>query len=187
MARVRLTQSGFENYTGRIGKVLFVNGVSGDIAELLADGVGENIAANIVAANGTTVIRKAGAAERLAANRLVHVGAPAETIAPVHQSLNPDPLPIKSIEADVYSLQDGDAGYLLNFTDACVVTVSADLDDTFYCSLRQAGEGQVEIVAGSGATVEEIDGYLKTEKRLSIVGITRFPDGVFQVTGRTAE
>jgi hypothetical protein len=188
MARVRLTKIGYTNFTGDIGKVAFVNGVSGAITDVHADAIGSVMSANIVADDGATVVRQAGGSARAIANKTTRVAAHPNRLASTTQAINPDPLPIKTITDATYTLTNGDAGYLLDFTGAtgCLVTVPASLEDAFYCTMHQGGNGQIQVVPDSSASVVEIDNRFKSEKRLAILSLTRFPDRSFQLTGRTA-
>ncbi|MGO7833324.1 hypothetical protein [Rhizobium johnstonii] len=113
-----------------------------------------------------------------------------ETVkAVVVRQLSPvmgEALRMVTYDVAAYTLRPIDQAQLLNFPQGCVVTVPDGLPIDFYCTLRQAGAGHIEIVAASGVTVEEIDGYMKSEKRLALLALARFPDGSFQLTGRTA-
>jgi hypothetical protein len=187
MARVRLTQLGYADFTGNIGKVAFADGVSDIITEVQADAVGSVISADLVGDDGATVVRQAGGAARAVANKTTRAGAFPNRIASADQPRTDlETRYIRSLSAATYTLTDADAGYLLDFTAGCVVTVPVDLDSAFYCSLRQGGDAQIQVAAGQGATVVEIDNNFKTEKKLAVIGIERFPDGSFQISGRTA-
>ena len=111
------------------------------------------------------------------------------TKAVVVRQLSPvrgEPLRIVTYDVPTYTLRAVDYAFLLNMPQQCVITVPADLPADFYCSIRQAGSGRIQIVGAAGVTVEEIDGYFKSEKRLAVVSLARMPDGSFQLTGRTA-
>ncbi|WP_206825344.1 hypothetical protein [Agrobacterium sp. Ap1] len=102
-------------------------------------------------------------------------------------SLIPENLAIKTVETATHLLTNEDWGILLSFTQGCKITVPNGLASHFYCTLRQSGADQIEVVPGEGATVEEIDGNFKSEKRLAVLALARIPlDGAFQLTGRTA-
>lgn len=189
MARVRLTALGFESFTGNLGKVRFVDGLSEEITPAQAAVVGAAYSSILVEGEGDdeTEIGSASPAEQLAQNATTRVSAPRNIDAPAHQlRLDAEPFYIKRVTFSEYTITQEDLGYLLDFTDAAIVTVPAGLKDDFYCSLRQGGENQIEVQAEPGVTVEEIDGFMKSEKRLAILNLARFPDGSFQITGRTA-
>lgn len=188
MARVRLTALGMEHFTGNLGKVRFVDGVSGVITQAQAEVVGAAYKAVLVQANGTTVIGPASPAARAATEAPDRAAAAPSTDAPANQlRLDLEPLYVKQIDALTYTLSQGDAGYLLNFSLGTEITIPSTLQDGFYCNLRQAGVNQIEVAAVLGVVLDEIDGNFKSEKRLAVLSLSRLPDGSFQLTGRTAE
>ncbi|MBY3070751.1 hypothetical protein HFO71_10400 [Rhizobium laguerreae] len=97
-----------------------------------------------------------------------------------------DPTLVRTVNAPTYTLNNDDWGYVLDFTQGTIITVPAELNARFNCALRQGGDDQFEVVAGSGAVVEEIDDHFKSEQRLALLTLCRFPDGKFQIIGRTA-
>ncbi|AGC36046.1 hypothetical protein B7L88_gp002 [Rhizobium phage RHEph10] len=175
-----------EHFTGNLGKVRFVDGVSADLTPAQAEVVGAAYKSVLVQANGTTVIGPASPAAR-AATQAPDRAAPAPAgVAPVEQARTDlEPFYIKTIDKATYTLSDDDAGYLLDFVQGTTITVPTGLADDFYCSLRQGGASQIRVV-GAGVTVEEIDNQFRSEKRLAVLQVARFPDGKFQLLGRTA-
>ncbi|QIG75612.1 hypothetical protein EVC20_041 [Rhizobium phage RHph_Y2_17_1] len=186
MARVRLTALGMEHFTGNLGKVRFVDGVSADLTPAQSEVIGAAYKSVLVQADGTTVIGPASPAARAATQAPGRAAAAPVVDAPAEQARTDlERFYIKSLNVPTYTLKDEDAGYLLNFAQGTIVTVPTGLPDDFYCSLRQGGSNQITVV-GAGVTVEEIDGRFRSEKRLAILHVARFPDGKFQLIGRTA-
>ncbi|TDW20412.1 hypothetical protein EV128_12542 [Rhizobium azibense] len=185
-ARVRLKALGMEHFTGKIGKISFVDGLSEYVTQRQAE---------VIGAAYETVYVNAGGAETQSANPTLRVayfatvreGEAPSVEAPANQRrLDAEPLYLKSILGVSYTLTTDDHGYLLDFADGAQITVPANLPDDFYCTLRQGGEDQLTVLAATDVTVEEIDGFMKSEKRLAILSLARFPDGSFQLSGRTA-
>ncbi|MBX4911357.1 hypothetical protein HJA82_29025 [Rhizobium bangladeshense] len=186
MARVRLTALGMELYTGTIGKVRFVDGVSADISDSQARVIGAAYKSVLVAADGTTVLGPASPTAQAAAAQPARAAVAPTVIASEDQARTDlERFYLKSIDLPAYTLDQDDAGYLLDFAQGTVVTVPTGLSDDFYCSLRQGGSSQIR-VTGAGVVVEEIDNQFRSEKRLAIMQVVRFPDGKFQLMGRTA-
>ncbi|QIG69073.1 hypothetical protein EVB78_040 [Rhizobium phage RHph_N1_15] len=187
MARVRLTALGMEHFTGNIGKVRFVDGVSGDITASQARVIGAAYKSDLVGSDGTTVVGPASPSAQAAAAQPARSAVAPAVLAPAEQARTDlEPFYIKAIDKATYTLTNDDAGYLLDFAQGTVITVPTGLKDDFYCSLRQGGATQIR-VTGAGVTVEEIDNRFRSEKRLAILNVARFPDGKFQLIGRTAE
>ncbi|QWW69347.1 hypothetical protein [Rhizobium sp. WYJ-E13] len=97
-----------------------------------------------------------------------------------------EPLRMVTYDVPAYTVRPIDRAQMLNFPQGCIITVPEDLPLDFYCTLRQGGDDQITITQGAGATVEEIDGKFRSEKRLAILTLLRFPNGSFQLVGRTA-
>jgi hypothetical protein len=95
---------------------------------------------------------------------------------------------ILSLSETAVQLTDDHHGKILDFLAATAVTVTIPntLRIDFYCGLSQGGIGQVNVVAGSGATLVEADSRFKTEKRYVILSLIAFTEDTFRLFGRTA-
>lgn len=67
---------------------------------------------------------------------------------------------VKEITSTTYTLQAGDSGKVLEFNNASpiTVTVPATLAKGWCATVVQAGAGTPTFTAGSGATINEVDG-----------------------------
>jgi hypothetical protein len=181
MPRIKLTKPAFANLTGKMLGAVFTNGVSNDVNLSIIDAIAAAIGGNLVQSDGTTVIGPAGAAYRKT------------TVTPTREFKYVEPLVaqgsestrVKSINAATYSIVAEDFGFILDFAVGTTITVPNNLPAAFNCALRQGGVDQIEVVAGGGAVVEEIDNQFTSEKRLAILTLARFPNGKFQLIGRT--
>jgi hypothetical protein len=193
--KVRITALGREEYTGKIAKVSFKDGLSENFVSYQeAMSVCATITAEISPDYGDGDLNFSPASPALLAAQFAterEDDAP-DTVATKVVLPNVEPLAIKTIQGSEYLLSDSDAGYLLDFEEGCEITVPSGLKEGFYCSLRQGGDDQIEVAGddpeiGRAVIVEEIDDLFFSEKRLAILHLARFPDGSFQLTGRTGE
>jgi len=188
MPFIKLTKASLANLTGQLpGKnfrgVDFKNGVSVNNLDLaLADKFAAQLEGVMLCNAQGIVTGPAGSFHR----KTTQIPTPVVPRAPSVIAEGSDSARVKTIDTKSYTVQPSDFGMILDFTEGATVTVPADLPAAFQCALRQGGEDQIEIVEGEGATVEEIDGKFMSEKRLAILTLIRFPDGTFQVIGRTA-
>ncbi|MBY3231870.1 hypothetical protein [Rhizobium laguerreae] len=187
MPRIKLMKPSFANLTGQLpGKnfrgVNFTSGISDDIPLAVVDKIAAQIAGCRLVDGSGVDLGPAGSAYR----KTTTIPTP---VVPRTQSViaeGSDSTRVRTISTTTYTLAPTDVGMILDFTVGTVVTVPASLPAAFNCALRQGGANQIQVVAGVGATVEEIDGKFKSEKRLALLTLARFPDGKFQLIGRTA-
>lgn len=78
--------------------------------------------------------------------------------------------PINVIGAGTYDVIESDAGYLLRFTAACTITLPAGFSFGKYIDFQQAGTGQIQFVAGAGATLQKSGLTAKARDQYSRVG-----------------
>ncbi len=189
MPHIKLTNPRFANLTGQLpGKnfrgVDFVNGVSRDNLDLaIADKIAAQLAGTMLCDAAGVVSGSAGSLYRLPTSL-----APVREWPRAESSVgeSPDSARVREIDATSYTLTEADLGMILDFTEGATVTVPTSLPAAFQCALRQGGENRITVEGGEGATVEEIDSKFVSEKRLSILSLIRFPNGKFQLIGRTA-
>ena len=82
-------------------------------------------------------------------------------------------LPVTTDSGTSRTLSSSDNNTLIKFTSSSAVTVTVpnSLAVGFHCAILQAGTGTVTIVAGSGATLNNVDGDLSLAARYAIAGI----------------
>ncbi|MGV1754839.1 hypothetical protein [Agrobacterium sp. CG674] len=189
MPYIKLTKASFANLTGQLpGKnfrgVDFKNGVS---VKNLPIAVADKFAAQL---EGTMLCNASGAVSGPAGSfhRKTTISLPdtdwPRSVGGIAEGA--DSARVKTIDTLTHDLSIADFGMILDFQVGTKITVPASLPAAFQCALRQGGEDQVEVIAGQDAVLEEIDGKFKSEKRLSVLTLIRFPDGKFQLVGRTA-
>lgn len=189
MPYIKLTNPRFANLTGQLpGKnfrgVSFVNGVSAtDLPLAVADKIAAQLSGTMLCNAAGVVSGPAGSLNRLPTSIIPERAWPRSESVIGEGS---DSARVRTIDDTAYTITEADFGMILNFTEGATVTVSSNLPAAFQCALRQGGEDQIKIVATGEAVVEEIDGRLMSEKRLAILTLIRFPDGKFQLVGRTA-
>lgn len=188
MSLYRVHLSGLKDqYTGKIAKISFVDGLSEPVTWTQAMSIGAVATGRIYSEDGSTSYGLASPAEQAAANATWREEEPRETITPSTPAL--EPLNFKNIhpsDIELYVLSDADAGCLLNVgADVKWIEVPDNLSPGFYCSLRQATDSQFYVESWNNATIEEIDDAFWSEKRLAILHLAMLPDGTFQLTGRT--
>lgn len=188
MPHIKLTKASLANLTGQLpGKTFrgvdFKNGVSVDNLDLaLADKFAAQLEGVMLCDAAGIVSGPAGSFHRKTSIIPTPVVPRAESVI----AEGSDAVRVRQITDASYTLTEADFGMVLDFAAGTSVVVPASLPAAFQCALRQGGEEQITVTAGEGAVVEEIDGKLKSEKRLAILSLIRFPDGKFQLIGRTA-
>jgi hypothetical protein len=187
MPRIKLMKPSFANLTGQLpGKkfrgVNFTGGISDDIPLAVVDKIAAQLAGCRLVDGSGVDLGPAGSAYRKTTIIPTPVVRRTESVI----AEGSDATRVRTISTTTYTLVATDAGMILDFTVGTVVTVPASLPAAFNCALRQGGANQIQVVAGAGATVEEIDGKFKSEKRLALLTLARFPDGKFQLIGRTS-
>jgi len=194
--QIKLTGVGMETYTGMIAKVKFTDGLSEEIPLRLALSVGA-VREAVFYRDGLPGA-PANPALLAAVFATTRQEQPRETVAAPQKRTDAEPFYIKTITSiapregipegqSVYFLTAADHGYLLDFKLGVptAVAVTKDLPADFYCTLRQGDDSPFLVGADKDVSVEEIDGNFVSEKRLAILSLARFPDGSFQLSGRT--
>lgn len=188
MPYIKLTKPSLDSLTGQLPAknfrgVSFVNGVSTtDLPLALADKFAAQIEGTMLCNAAGVVSGPAGSFHR----KTTIIPTPAVPRTPSVVGAGSDSARVKTIDATTYTLEASDLGMILDFTEGALVIVPADLPPAFQCALRQGGDDQIELVAGEGVHLDEIDLKFRSEKRLAILTLIRFPDGKFQIVGRTA-
>ena len=98
------------------------------------------------------------------------------------------PTPVTTIDGDAYTLKGGDNFGVVVFTgsSAATLTVPPGLNREFQCSVIQAGSGQVDCVAGSGAALHNRQSQTHTAGQWAVVGIIAIEQDTFVLAGDTA-
>jgi hypothetical protein len=88
-----------------------------------------------------------------------------------------------------YTLQATDSGQVLEFTQACTVTVPNDLFLDFCCTIVQVGVGAVTVVGDTGVDINNADAQFDTGGQWAMCSLYRTDDDTnqqFVFAGRTA-
>lgn len=94
--------------------------------------------------------------------------------------------PVVTIVSDTtYSILSTDASDTLRFTSASAVTVTIDdvLPNAGYINCVQDGLGQVSFVAGSGVTIQSLDGFTKISSQYGWASIIRVAANQYRLVG----
>lgn len=78
--------------------------------------------------------------------------------------------PINVITGTGYTVIASDGGWLLRFTAACTITLPAGFAFGVYVDFQQTTSGQLEFVAGAGATIQTSGASNKARAQYSRVG-----------------
>ncbi len=94
----------------------------------------------------------------------------------------------ETVAGTAYTLVAADHNKLkiTSSASAVTITVPAGLGFPFICGISQGAAGQVTLSAGSGATINEPDSLLATEKQYVILTLFATAANVFLLSGRTA-
>ena len=96
---------------------------------------------------------------------------------------------IKEVAGTSYTLEPGDAGLVLETTNAAAVTVlvDANANQAFAAGdmvmLSQTGDGQVTFTAGTGVTINSSDGILRTRTNHAQVALLYRGDDSWRLIG----
>lgn len=75
-------------------------------------------------------------------------------------------------------------GQMVRFTGACTVTIPSTLPADFSCGWSQDGADPVTFVAGTGVTIQSLDGNLESAGQFAIGGIAGISASTFRLYGQ---
>ena len=100
------------------------------------------------------------------------------------------PQPIVTVSDTTHTISSAEAGSLIRCTSNSAITITApkdvtdDILDGVYFDIEQVGDGQVEVVAESGATITPVaDLVFKTRVKGSRIGLQKTAANTYSIFG----